>query len=257
MKRITAKILCTALVLVSMVSSIEGQDRTMRIGFQTSPILSWISNNDKMIVSNGGNLGLKLGTTADIYFKDNYSFTLGINLAFHEGGEFIYEKGGSYLPKSDLSEPLILQTGDKPMPDGTKIQYNIQYVEFPVGLKIRSKEIGYIRYFVEAPVFTFAFLTRGRGDIESDAYKYEKENIYKDLNVFNVFWGLGAGMEYSISENNALVAGIYYQNGMIDFTKDKGHRAVPNPDVVPEYLLEKDDSKATINNIVLRLGILF
>ena len=257
MKRITAKILCTAVVLLSMASFLEGQDRAMRIGFQTSPVLSWITNNDKMIVSSGGNLGLKLGTTADIYFKDNYSFTMGINLAFHEGGEFIYETGGSFLPKSDLSEPLVLQTGDKPMPDGTKIQYNIQYVEFPIGLKIRSKEMGYIRYFVEAPVFTFSFLTRGRGDIESDAYKYEKENIYKDLNVFNVFWGLGAGVEYSISEHNALVLGIYYQNGMIDFTKDNGHIAKPNVDPIPEFILVKEDSKATINNLILRLGILF
>ena len=75
--------------------------------------------------------------------------------------------------------------------------------------------------------------------------------------VFNIFWGLGAGIEYSISENNALVGGIYFQNGLIDFTKDQGHKAVHNPELSPPYNLEKDDSRATINNIVLRLGILF
>ena len=257
MKRIQAKILCIAIVITCLTTpAISQDDRAMRIGFQASPLLSWVSNNDNQIVKTEGNIGLKLGTTADIYFKDNYSFTLGINLAFHEGGEFRYEIGGNYLPKSDLSDPAI-QTGDKPLPDGTKIKYNLQYVEFPIGLKIRSKEIGYIRYFVEAPVFHFAFLTRGRGDIESDAFKFERENIYKDLQVFNIFWGFGAGLEYSISENNSLIGGLYFQSGLIDFTRDQGHRAVPNPDVIPEYLLEKDDSRATVNNIILRLGILF
>ncbi|MEO6132766.1 MAG: hypothetical protein ABIQ02_13035, partial [Saprospiraceae bacterium] len=109
----------------------------------------------------------------------------------------------------------------------------------------------------EAPVFNFAFLTRGRATIETDVMKFDRENIYKDLSVVNVFWGFGAGIEYSISENNALVGGIYYQNGLLDFTRDNGHRAIPNPDVNPPYLLQKDDSRATVNNLVLRLGIIF
>lgn len=257
MKRILAKILCVAIVVIWGKGHLQGQDKSLRIGFQASPVISWVSNNDNLIVKTDGNLGLKLGTTADIFFKDAYSFTLGINLAFHEGGTFKYEIGGNYLPESDLSDPARLQSGDKPLPDGTTIDYNLQYVEFPIGLKIRSKEIGYIRYFFEAPVFTFSFLTRGRGDIESEDFKFEGENIYKDLNVFNIFWGLGAGIEYSISENNALVGGLYYQNGLLDFTKNKGHRAVPNPEIIPEYLLQKDDSRATLSNIVLRLGIIF
>ncbi|MEO6131287.1 MAG: porin family protein, partial [Saprospiraceae bacterium] len=254
MKRTVAKILCTSLVLFSTLVGMKGQDRDLRIGFQTSPMISWIGNNDNQIVKNGGSFGIKLGSTVDIYFKDNYSFTTGINLAFHEGGEFQYDIGGNYLPKSDLSDPM-LQTGDKPLPDGTRIRYSLQYVEIPLGLKIRSKEIGYIRYFVEAPVFNFAFLTRGRATIETDVMKFDRENIYKDLSVVNVFWGFGAGIEYSISENNALVGGIYYQNGLLDFTRDNGNRAIANPTEDPNdpndnYLKQKDDSRATVNNLV-------
>ncbi|MGB4849086.1 MAG: porin family protein, partial [Saprospiraceae bacterium] len=241
-------------VLVCASLAVVGQDRALRIGFQTSPFVSWIGNNDNLIVKNGSNIGIKLGSTVDIYFKDNYSFTTGINLAFHAGGEFQYEIGGNYLPNSDLSEPFL---GDKPMPDGTKIRYSLQYVEIPLGLKIRSKEIGYVRYFVEAPVFNFAFLTRGRANIETNIKKYDQENIYKDLNVVNLFWGFGVGIEYSISENNALVGGLYYQNGLLDFTKDDGHRAIPNPEVNPPFLIQQDDSRAVVNNLVLRLGIIF
>lgn len=261
MKRTFAKILCTGIVLLSATLSMIGQDKALRIGFQTSPVISWIGNNDNLIVKNGGSVGIKLGSTVDIYFKDNYSFTTGINLAFHEGGEFQYDIGGNYLPESELSDPL-LQTGDKPLPDGTRIRYSLQYLEIPLGLKIRSKEMGYIRYFVEAPVFNFAFLTRGRANIETNVMKYDHENIYKDLSVVNLFWGFGAGIEYSISENNALVGGLYYQNGLLDFTRDNGNRAIANPNEDPndpndDYLIQKDDSRAVLNNLVIRLGIIF
>ena len=145
--------------------------------------------------------------TGDIRWKEHTSITLGLNFAFHEGGEFLYEVGGNYLPNSDLSDPL-LQTGDKPLPDGVTIRYQLQYLEVPVGLKFRFKEKGNVTYFLEAPVLTFSFLTRGRGDIESEDFLYEQENIKKDLVVPNLFIGFGAGMEYAISQNNSLKGGI-------------------------------------------------
>ncbi len=257
MKRNATKILCAVILMMGATIDTFGQDRTIRIGFQTSPMLSWITNNDpNLIVRTGGNFGFKLGTTADIFFHENYSISTGINLSFHQGGTFRYEIGGNYLPKSDLHDE-ILQTGPKPLPDGTKITYSLQYLEIPIGLKIHSKEIGYVRYFVEAPTFSLAFLTRARGIIETTDDRYEQENIYKDMSVLNIFWGVGAGLEYSISENNALTAGIYFQNGLLDFIDDNGHTAFDNPEIVPPYKEEKEDSRATVNNLVLRVGILF
>ena len=201
-------------------------------------------------------MGLKLGAISDIHYKDKLSITLGLNLAFHEGGEFQYEVGGSFLPDSELSDPL-LQTGDKPMPDGVKIRYELQYFEIPVGLKIRTEEKGNITWFFEAPVMTFSFLARGRGDIESPDYLYEQENISKDLNFFNVFLGLGAGMEFAISKNNSLIGGLHFQRGLFDATKDNGHFATLNPEIIPTYIKEQEDSKAAIGNLILCLGILF
>ncbi len=261
MKRTVAPILYASMVILCLSTPLSGQEKAFRLGFQTSPVFSGVNNKDNLIIKNGGSFGLKLGAMGDIYFKNNYSFTLGLNIAFHEGGQFLYEIGGNYLPNSDLSDEL-LQTGDKPLPDGVKITYKLQYLEFPVGFKIRSTGDGYVKYFLEAPVFTFALLTRGRGDIETDDYIKEQENIYKDLSVANVFWGFGGGLEYSISQNNALIGGIYYQNGMFDFTRDDGHTAIENPkedpnDPTDDYFKDAEDSRATVHNIVIRLGIMF
>lgn len=256
MKRTAAKILCIVCLLGVYHGYLSAQDRPFRIGFQASPVFSGIRNKDDLIVKTGGNLGLKLGAISDIYFKDNLSFTLGLNLAFHEGGEFQYEIGGNFLPDSELSDPL-LQTGDKPLQDGVKIRYQLQYLEFPVGLKFRTEQKGNTTWFFEAPVLTFSFLTRGRGDIETSDFLYEQENFYKDLVVANVFLGLGVGIEYAISSNNALIGGLYFQRGLFDVTRDNGHTAFLNPDVIPTYITVQEDSRATIGNLVLCLGILF
>lgn len=260
MKRKATKILCVLLVLSG--ASLYAQDRDLRFGFQVSPLSSWVKSNDKLIVPNGGNVGIKIGATADILFKTNSSFTLGFDLAFHEGGEFIYEIGGNFLPNSELSDE-ILQTGDKPLPDGVKIRYNLTYLDFPIGIKFRTREgNSNMRYWLEAPVFTFSFLTRGRADIETDDALYEHENVYKDMSVINIFWGLGAGLEYALSQNNSLYGGIYFQKGFFDITRDEGWRSIENPDEDPNdpddnYLKQTEDSKASLGNVVLKFGMLF
>ena len=256
MKRKMAKIWCVGVLVVTLHSFLLGQDGTFRIGFQASPVFSGIRNNNDLIVKNGGSLGLKLGAMSDIPWKKHTSITLGLNFAFHEGGEFLYEIGGNYLPNSELSDPL-LQTGDKPLPDGVKIRYQLQYLELPLGLKFRTEEKGNFTYFLEAPVVTFSFLMRGRGDIETEDYLKEQENIRKDLVVPNLFLGFGAGVEYAISQNNSLVGGLYWQRGIMDFTQDHGNSAVLNSDIIPMYITEQDDSRATVGNLVLCLGILF
>lgn len=256
MKRTAAKILCIVCLLAAAQGYLSGQDRTFRIGFQASPVFSGIRTKEDLTVRNGGNVGLKLGVLSDIYYKDNLSLTVGLNLAFHEGGEFQYEVGGNFLPESELSDPL-LQTGDKPLPDGVKIRYQLQYLEFPVGLKFRTEAKDNLTWFVEAPVLTFSFLTRGRGDIESEDFLFEQENIKKDLVFANIFLGLGAGIEYAISQNNSLIGGLYFQRGLFDVTRDKGYFAFPNPDIIPTYIKVDEDSRATVGNLTLCLGILF
>lgn len=255
MKRSFAKIWCV-LLIVSAIPSMSAQDRPFRIGFQASPVLSGIHSSSNILIDNGGNFGWKLGIISDIHLKNKTSLTAGVNMAFKEGGEFIYEIGGNYLPNSDLSDPL-LQSGDKPLPDGVKIRYKLKYLEFPVGLKFRTESKGNLTYFLEAPILTFSFLLKGRGDIETEDYLYTQENIYNDLVVPNVFLGIGAGLEYAINSNNSLIGGLFYQRGLVDVTKNNGWTAVPNPNISPEYIRVNDDSHARISNFVLFVGLLF
>jgi hypothetical protein len=80
MKRKVTKILCVLLLLSG--ATLSAQDRNLRFGFQVSPFSSTVKSNENLIVPNEGNVGIKLGATADIRFKTNSSFYAGFRSRF-------------------------------------------------------------------------------------------------------------------------------------------------------------------------------
>lgn len=230
---------------LSLSLSIIAQD-DIRFGFQLSPSFSWMNTNTSKINPSGTNLGLKLGMTGEYYFRENYAFTSGIGFYFNNGGTLLHDFGGSYWPKSDL--PSSLDT----LPNNVKLKYSIQYLEIPVGMKLRTREFGYLRYFME-PAITIGLKTQARGTIEGTGVKNdgEKYNIRKEVNSLNLSWGISAGVEYGISDNTSLVAGLGFQVGFTDVTDDKGQVFDPERGTV------REKSKGTNNSITIRLGIMF
>jgi len=168
---------------------IHSQAQTaVRFGFQISPNLTWLSSNDNTINSEGNNLGLRLGVMGEYYFSERYAITGGLGFSFGQGGTLIHETGGNFFSESDLSE--FLNTGEKPLPDGVQLGYKIQYVEIPIGLKMRTDEIGYFRYFAEIPVFNLSFRAQSRGSILGEGIDEEDLDINKDVTLINLSWGL-------------------------------------------------------------------
>jgi len=213
-----------------------------RFGVQASPVISFMYANDNQINSDGINLGLKLGLMAEYYFAETYAITSGLNMAFNHGGPMIYEVGGAFLPDSELSDESLREVAD-----GTRIKYNLQYLEIPLGLKMRTEEFGYVRYFAEMPIFHLNILTRARGDIDGPEDRAENENISRDATFFNLTWGFGGGFEYSLSPNSSIVTGLYYHQSFVDITDDSGQKNNGRD----------ENSKGSFGLIQLRVGILF
>ena len=243
------KIVTLAVFFSIAFSSINAQT-DFRFGFQLSPTFSWISTSDNKINANGTNLGLKLGVIGERYFRENYAIIGGLGFAFNQGGTLLHDIGGNFWPDSKLSNP-DLNTEVNSLPDGVNLKYGIQYIEIPFGLKMRTQEFGYLRYFAEIPVFTLGIRTQARGAISgTDNLDTTKENIKDDVSLLNLSWGIGGGLEYVINGNTSLVAGLFYQNGFIDMTNDKATQYIPSEN-------PKEDSKGTIGSITLRLGVMF
>jgi len=226
-------------LLFSLVCTVFAQAQNkFRIGIQASPALSWLSTDNKNINGNGANLGFKFGALVEYDIAENYSFIGGANLAFNHGGTLKYNNGGLYWPSV---------TSDN-LPDGVNLKYNLQYVEIPMGIKMRTNEFGLFRFYAELPVFTLGFATKRIGDIKSAGNSNrEKENIKKEVKGFTVSWGFGIGTEYDLSSTTKLVGGFAFQKSFVDLTENSGKIGGT----------VTDDSKAAMGALALKIGVIF
>ena len=143
--------------------SLNAQEGEIRFGLQASPSFTWMDTDNSNVNRSGTNLGLMLAMLSEYYFRENYAITSGIGFHFNAGGEMLFEEAGAYWPNSDLNPGL------DSLAAGAKLRYNLQYVEIPVGLKMRTREFGYIRYFLQ-PSIVMGFRSQARGNIESSQH---------------------------------------------------------------------------------------
>ena len=230
------KIVAIAAFCFFFGTMLQAQSTDLRLGFQVSPSFSFMSTDNNQINSNGTNLGLKLGMVAEMYFQENYAFITGLGFAFNSGGTLRHEQGGQLWTRSELPQgvdPFLLP--------GVDLKYGIQYVEIPLGLKFRTNDFGYLRYWAEIPVITLGFRSQARGAIMQAGINEDKIIIKKEVGALALSWGLGGGVEYELSPNASLVGGINYQRIFTDVTRD----------------VSDDDSKGYTNHIILRVGVMF
>jgi len=247
MKKIAFLLCCSAFLL----SKAEAQ-RGIRFGFQASPSWSWMNTNDRKIEGISSNWGVKLGALAEYYFADNYALTTGLGFGFNQGGSL--QNGYARIKpwdQSDLSDIPSDVFGTK-----TKLHYRINYVEIPMGLKMRggSGEDARVKFYAEAPIFTLGFVTKGTGDIRGatdPAQDLEDIDIRNEVRGLSLSWGLGGGIEYEFAANATLVTGIVFQRQFTDLTRSELVSNDPTGDLV------KKDSKAVFGNLALRIAVFF
>lgn len=197
----------------------------IRFGIIANPEVSWMGADIKSIDNSGTRLGFNAGMTMENYFADNYAFVTGISIC-GEGGKLTY---------SQDSLVYSVHGNQISIPEGSKVSYKLQYVEIPIGLKFKSNEIGYVTFFAKLG-FT------GQINIKASATDSQKnledDNISDEINLFNLGYHFGGGIEYSLGANTALVAGITYTNGFLDITT-------------------RSKDKVTLNKVALHLGVMF
>lgn len=241
---------CFFILLLQRVSAQSNTDgSTFRFGLHASPSWSWLRSDDKLLESTGSNWGIKLGTIGEYYFSNNYAFMSGIGFGLNQGGTLQngYDRA-VFWNDSDLSLP-----GLDTISKNAKLHYRLNYVEIPFGIRMRggSNEDQALRFYAEAPVFTLSFRSRALGDIRgTNNQNTQDEVIKKDVIGAALSWGLGAGIEYELATHATLVAGLSYQQQFTDLTPDNGARFRNNT-------WQKENSKATIGLISLRMGIFF
>lgn len=190
------------------------------------PQMSWLTSDIKSITRDEMKAGFNTGLIMDKYFAENYAFSTGISI-WNTGGSLFYID----------STGFDFNYGRQPLLANSVMTYRMQYINIPISLKLNSNEIGYIRFFAHPGINTHINI-KASADVRSDGTTYENENISDAINTISMSYFIGAGIEYSLGGNTALILGLYYQNGFWDITKTK-------------------DYKVTIGSVSLRLGVRF
>lgn len=245
--------LFAALIVLLSTAAASAQYDGLKFGIQVSPTFSGMTTNNNLINRDGSNLGLKLGLIGEYYIGETYSIHTGLGFHFNAGGSLFYENQFDRVDIWQESLDNALTSVPDSIAGGLGYKYDLQYVEIPIGLTLRTREFGYLRYYVR-PAIHLGFLTQSRGSIKNAGFVDSEESfdIGKEVNGVNLGWSIGGGVEYSLSESTALVGGLAFQSGFADVTTDKGTSLVRSGRAPAE-----DDSRGKINSIVIMLGIMF
>jgi hypothetical protein len=203
-----------ALIFLLLVNTtiVFGQSK-LRLGVNLDPMASWLSPKTNRIEKDGAKPGLNGGLMVEYYFHPNYGIVTGLNLGLR-GGNVLY------------NDTVTIETGDNDhvmIPAGSTVAYNLSYLTIPVGLKLKTNEIGYFTYFAE---LGFAQEINIGSRANSSGSDLNKTNVPKETNLLNMSYFFGGGVEYNIGGSTSLVAGIFYNNGFVDVLSNNHHKAV-------------------------------
>lgn len=192
MKRIVLSIVFTL-----CITNIYAQGYTpWRFGLKFSPSISWLNPEIREMKYKNVAFGYSYGLFGDKHFAENYAISSGFFITQH-GGEISFDENVHELDETSLKNRL----------------FKLQYADVPLILKLRTREIGYMTYYGQFGG-SIGFNIRARADdVYFDNSIEEDIDISNDIYLFKGSLIMGAGFEYSLLGNTAVVVGIYYNNG--------------------------------------------
>ena len=201
------KLVLSAMLIGALSTNLSAQeitgsydDQTFNFGLKATPTISWLRVDAEGISNDGIRIGFTYGLVTEFKFSTNYAFATGIDVSYR-GGKFKYSLGN----------------------DEVSFTQKLQFLDVPVALKLRTNEIGYMKYYG-----TFGFLPgviiKATESIDSESPFVEdrsNRSNQSDFTVFNIGLLVGAGAEYNLGGKTSITAGITYNNGIIDILKEK------------------------------------
>jgi opacity protein-like surface antigen len=256
------KITLFTLVLLSTIIGNAQDFQKFKIAALVQPSVSWIKPDSKYITNEGNTLRFGFGLSMDIHFTENYAFGTGLFIS-RQGGNLTYLETG----KKENVEYIWTKTRE----------YRTQYAEIPLSIKLRTNEIGYITYWGQFGIIPGINVNAKANDeidyllqkVATDgsinwvladrvSESLEDEDIKDDIKIFRVGLLIGAGIEYSLSGNTAVVAGLMYNNGFTNILNNELVTTNEKDAPVFEGTAPKtNDLKAMSNSLSLVVGVKF
>ena len=218
----------TILVFGMLITQLSFAQGEFRFGLKGSSNFGWVGGTSKNIVNEGTTVALGYGIMGDYYFKPNYGISAEIMLS-------------NIKSKFKVTEPLAFNSAMSDTVNDLRYEYNIQYLDIPLTMKIRTKEIGDMTYFGQFGVsMGFALnaktsivstgLPKSISDQEPTEYRvngaegdaFTVNNFDDKVFLFRLPLIIGGGIEYKMAGSTSLQGGVRIANTFTDmFVKDK------------------------------------
>jgi len=249
-----------------LTTAVEAQTKQWKIALHVDPNVSWLKPDDKNLTAGDNKLNFGFGVSIDKMFTDNYAIGTGFNL-FNTGGQLSY------------FDERITDDGQRTIASMNRT-YMLKYAEVPITLKLRTNEIGYITYWAQVGVGLGVNIKSKSDDVidykklengtNPDSLRWsdatliadesiEDEDIGRDISIFRSSLIIAGGIEYNLSGDASIVAGVCLNNAFSNVLKGKGVVASNNePDFsAVDNTPKVFDMKGISNCVSLQIGILF
>lgn len=221
--------------------------KSFSFGLKIVPSLSFFSTEAKHYESGKSRLNFGYGLIAEFNFAPNYGLLTGLEINDNRGNiEFINNDEVFYILEGDTSKFYLHSRN-----------FAVKYLNIPIVLKLKTNEIGYIKYFGQFGVDAGFRLRaraedRGKEMVATKPTTIENINIDDEINLLRLGLNVGLGIEYSLAETTALVVGLNYNNGFTNLLKKQ------SKNLFVENTVNKSLEQQAYNSyITLTLGILF
>ena len=218
----------TILVFGMLITQLSFAQGEFRFGLKGSSNFGWVGGTSKNIVNDGTTVAFGYGIMGDYYFKPNYGISAEIMLS-------------NIKSKFTVTEPLVFNSVPSDTVNDLRYEYNIQYLDIPLTMKLRTKEIGDMTYFGQFGV-SMGFALNAKtsivstglpkfisdqepteyrvNDAEGDAFTVN--NFDDKVFLFRLPLIIGGGVEYKMAGSTSLQGGVRIANTFTDmFVKDK------------------------------------
>lgn len=216
-----------------------------QFGMKASPGVNWLKSETKATQADGALLRASYGFVVNYKLSNNYFFSTGIDVNY---------KGGKL--KRDSTNTVTVGPSDSTTKTVRSQDLKLTYVELPLTMLLKTNEIGYIKYFLQAGLApginirskydetTVTTINSPTTNSKTDT-DIRDEYISKDINLFNLSMLIGLGVEYNLSGTTSLTAGLSFSNGLLKVVDRKANDPV------------LQGSRVIANMIALNIGVLF
>lgn len=236
MKKLTILIIVTTLIAITNNIYAQKKNKSnIQLGAKISPNISWLNANAQDFSGDGTSAKFSWGFIADFQFAEKYFISTGFNVT-STGGKIVHP----FINKIDtISTPGTLHRS-----------ISVRYVEFPLSVKMKTRQFGYLTYFGQIGLGLGMRLSAKADDdfypnASNIAVSKNDIKIEDEINFLRLSMILAAGVEYNLGGSTSLFGALTFNNG---FTNILNYKNNISPFV---------DADASSNSFEITIGILF